>query len=63
MAEKTDKPLPETLDPSDLEEHGVTIPVPTPTGINIPNPWKPAPNGTPSADPPPDDPGPKTSSR
>jgi hypothetical protein len=37
--------LPEVLDPSNLEEHGVTIPVPTPTAISIPNPWKPSNNG------------------
>jgi hypothetical protein len=36
------KPLPKVPDPSHLEEHGVSIPAPTPTSINIPNPWKPA---------------------
>lgn len=30
--------------PGDLEEGGLTIPVPTPTGA-VPNPWKPSPNG------------------
>jgi len=32
------------FDPSKLEEHGVTLPVPTPTGMVVPNPWNP-PNG------------------
>jgi len=43
--EMTDEPnperLPEILDPGSLEEHGITIPVPTPTGIAMPNPWGP----------------------
>jgi len=41
----SDKPIPEVFDPRTIEEHGVTIPVPTPTAVDIPNPWKPAANG------------------
>ncbi|HVO54507.1 MAG TPA: hypothetical protein VMT37_08850 [Solirubrobacterales bacterium] len=39
------KPLPKVPDPRHLEEHGVTIPAPTPTSISIPNPWKPPQDG------------------
>lgn len=38
------RPPREIFRPSDIEEGGLTIPVPTPTGA-VPNPWKPAPNG------------------
>jgi hypothetical protein len=41
--------LPRVRDPGNLEEHGVTIPAPTPTAISIPNPWKPSSNGSHSA--------------
>jgi hypothetical protein len=36
---------------ADLEEHGVTIPAPTPTATSVPNPWQPTSNGAASAAP------------
>lgn len=50
---------PPIVDPRQLEEKGVTIPVPTPTATSVPNPWKPPANqaspegngGRPEADP------------
>ena len=42
MIERKPKHLPVVSDPGSLEERGVTIPVPTPTSIDIPNPWKPS---------------------
>jgi hypothetical protein len=39
------KPLPKVPDPHHLEEHGVSIPAPTPTAISIPNPWRPVTDG------------------
>ncbi|HKH65524.1 MAG TPA: hypothetical protein VKA35_08690 [Solirubrobacterales bacterium] len=35
------EPLPKVPDPGTLEEHGISIPAPTPTGIDIANPWAP----------------------
>ena len=37
--------------PADLEEHGVTIPAPTPTATSVPNPWQPTSNGAAPAAP------------
>lgn len=45
MSQTYPEPLPKVPDPDHLEEHGVSIPAPTPTSINIPNPWKPSKNG------------------
>jgi len=55
MIERRPKHIPVVPNPGALEEHGITIPVPTPTAIQIPNPWKPsAANGVPmSSDAPP----------
>jgi hypothetical protein len=41
MSQKPVEPLPKVPDPGRLEEHGISIPAPTPTGISIPNPWRP----------------------
>jgi hypothetical protein len=46
MSPKPVEPLPKVPDPGKLEEHGISIPAPTPTGISIPNPWVPQ-NGVP----------------
>lgn len=47
MAEQLDpRDLRPVIDPRWLWESGVTIPAPTPTGINIQNPWKPAGDGS-----------------
>jgi hypothetical protein len=35
------EPLPKVPNQGILEEHGISIPAPTPTGVSIPNPWGP----------------------
>lgn len=46
----TEKPKREPADTAvnlnDLEEHGVTIPAPVPTAINVPNPFEPNADGS-----------------
>lgn len=45
MTDDDIKSVREPVDLTQLKEHGISIPVPTPTSINIPNPWKPGENG------------------